>query len=149
MFAIPLNVMRDPPNLVPADRVGRDGPRGSVLIVEDERVARRALVALLAASGFQTAAAASAEEALRVVSEQPPPPRRIALVDLNLPGMNGVDFISRLERIDPDVFSVLMTAASDEVIDEALRDRHLLYLRKPLDVGELLDVISHSDERQP
>jgi hypothetical protein len=40
-----------------------------------------------------------------------------------------------------------MTAASDEVIDEALRDRSVVYLRKPLDLGQLLTVITNGEER--
>ena len=138
---------RHPPNLepVPPDDVRRAG----VLIVEDERVARRALTALLAASGYDIAAAGSAEEAIRLLedtSDQTHP--RVALVDLNLPGMNGLDFISHLERMAPAVFPVLMTAAGDEVVGEAVRDRNLVYLRKPLDVAHLLNVITHGDERQ-
>jgi DNA-binding NtrC family response regulator len=136
-----------PPNLKPLPP--DDVHRGSVLIVEDERVARRALATLLAASGFQTAAAASAEEALRLLEDlDDRGERRVALVDLNLPGMNGIDFINRLERMDPSVYPVLMTAASDEVLDEAVRDRNFVYLRKPLDLGQLLTVITHTEERQ-
>lgn len=119
-----------------------------MLIVEDERVARRALATLLAASGFQTAAAESAEEALRLLEDRrDQAERRVALVDLNLPGMNGIDFIAQLERMDPSVYPVLMTAASDEVLDEAVRDRNLVYLRKPLDLGQLLTVITHDEQR--
>src|SRR5687767_15905461 len=103
-----------------------DARRPAVLIVEDERIARRALAARLTASGYETFAAESAEEALRLLAGKDDfPVRRIALVDLNLPGMNGLEFISRLEGMDPDVFPVLMTAASDEVLGEAVRDRNL------------------------
>jgi two-component system C4-dicarboxylate transport response regulator DctD len=141
--------MRHPSNPLP---VAPEGQRPAVLIVEDERIARRALAALLAASGFETCAAESAEEALRLLAEKQERPehadRRIALVDLNLPGMNGLEFITRLEGMDPDVFPVLMTAASDEVVGEALRDRNLVYLRKPLDLNQLLNVISHPDQER-
>lgn len=147
MFAsiTPMNRLQSP-NLASAS--AEDARRAGVLIVEDERVARRALATLLAASGFETAAAESAEEALRLLqdlNDQAHP--RVALVDLNLPGMSGIDFINRLERLDPDVFPVLMTAASDEVLGEAVKDRHLVYLRKPLDLAQLLNVITHGDER--
>ena len=131
------------------DRVGRapEAQRLAVLIVEDERVARRALKALLAASGFDTAAAGSAEEALSILEEQGSHPHPlVALVDLNLPGMNGLDFISRLERIDPEAVPVLMTAASDEVLGKAVGDRNLVYLRKPLDLGRLITVITHAED---
>lgn len=130
-----------------------DVRRSAVLIVEDERVARRALSTLLSAYGFETAAAGSAEEALQMLRQRleragaPQPSPRIALVDLNLPGMNGLDFISQLEQMDPDVMPVLMTASSEDHVGEAVRDRNLVYLRKPLDLGQLLTVITHGEER--
>ena len=131
-----------------ASASAEDARRAAVLIVEDERVARRALSTLLAASGFETAAAESAEEALRLLQDlNDDALPRVALVDLNLPGMSGIDFITRLERLDPGVFPVLMTAACDEVLGEAVKDRHLVYLRKPLDLAQLLNVITHGDER--
>jgi DNA-binding NtrC family response regulator len=132
----------------PERDVPEDARRTAVLIVEDERVARRALCLLLAAHGFNAIATESAEEALQVLERlraQAQP--RVALVDFNLPGMNGLDFISQLERMDPSAFPVLMTASSEETVGEAVRDRHLMYLRKPLDLGELLTVITHGDER--
>src|SRR6476661_3487946 len=90
----------------PPQHEGPGAARSAVLIVEDERVARRALTTLLASYGFETAAAASAEEALALVSRlqdhsQDHSRRRVALVDFNLPGMNGIEFISRLEQLDP------------------------------------------------
>ena len=120
----------------------------TVLVVEDERIARRALATLLTANGFPTAVAESAEEALRLLRElQDAGHPRIALVDFNLPGMNGLDFISQLGQMEPGVFPVLMTASSEDVVSEAVRDRNLVYLRKPLDLGELLTVITNGDER--
>jgi DNA-binding NtrC family response regulator len=122
--------------------------RGAVLIVEDERVARRALTMLLASSGYVIKAVGSAEEALNVLEgEGTAISPRVALVDLNLPGMNGLDFISRLEEMDPAVLPVLMTAAGDDIVGDAVRDRQLAYLRKPLNVGELLTVITHGEHR--
>jgi DNA-binding NtrC family response regulator len=115
-------------------------PHSAVLIVEDEHVARRALGALLSASGYCTSAAESAEEALRLLQNQPAP--RVALVDLNLPGMSGIDFIGRLEQIDPSVHAVLMTGAGDETLAAALQERPVHYVRKPLDFSRLLTLIN-------
>src|SRR5215203_4852527 len=78
----------------------------NVLIVEDERVSRRALAALMTASGYTTEAAGSAEEALAAVRTEGVHPD-IALVDLDLPGMNGLEFIGQLTRMEPGVFPVL------------------------------------------
>lgn len=125
---------------------GAAGP--AVLIVEDEHVARRALTLLLAASGYQIRAVGSAEEALRLLeADAAAMSPQVALVDLNLPGMNGLDFISRLEALEPAVLPVLMTAAGEETVGDAVRERNLVYLRKPLNVGELLTVITHGEHR--
>ena len=124
------------------ESIGR-GRDPAVLIVEDERVARRALSALLSASGYATEAAGSAEEALSLLKNHPAP--RVALVDLNLPGMSGLDFIRRLGQLNPTTIPVLMTAATDDTLAAALHenehDRPVACLRKPLDFQRLLTVL--------
>jgi CheY-like chemotaxis protein len=114
--------------------------RARVLLVEDERVARRALAALLSASGYPTDAVASAEEALSVLGRETPP--RIALIDFNLPGMSGLDLIDRLERFNPDVHPVIITAQGGETLRNLLRDRGVDYLQKPLNFDRLLTLLS-------
>src|SRR4051794_9984653 len=75
----------------PIPQPGPGGPRvaetcPAILIVEDDRVSRQTLAMLLKSSGYPAAVAGSAEEALRLVERDGPP--RLALVDLNLPGMD-------------------------------------------------------------
>jgi CheY-like chemotaxis protein len=111
----------------------------NVLIVEDERISRRALAALMSASGYQTEATGSAEEALDAIHSGTHPD--IALVDLDLPGMNGLDFIGRLTQLDPAVFPVLITAATGDRLKSLLANRRVAYLRKPLDFDRLLTLI--------
>jgi CheY-like chemotaxis protein len=117
----------------------RTHERPNVLIVEDERVSRRALAALMSALGYETEAAASAEEALDAVESGAHPD--IALVDLDLPGMNGLDFIGRLTQMDPAVFPVLITAANGDRLTSLLANRGVAYLQKPLDVNRLLSLL--------
>ena len=126
------------------DTTGGIGRRElDVLIVEDEPVSRRALRALVASRGFLTDAASSGEDALRTVARQGLP--KIALVDLDLPGMNGIEFIKRLEALNPGVFPVLITAAAGEIVDDIRRRYPVAYLRKPLDFDRLMVMI---DERR-
>jgi two-component system response regulator FlrC len=115
--------------------------RPNVLIVEDERVSRRALTALMAASGYSTEAAGSAEEALDAMRAEGVHPD-IALVDLDLPGMNGLELIGQLTRMEPGVFPVLITAANGDTLTRRLREQGVAYLRKPLDFGRLLSLLS-------
>jgi CheY-like chemotaxis protein len=113
--------------------------RSSVLIVEDERASRTALSRLLAQSGYDNRAVATAEDALQLVRRSGVP--RVALVDLNLPGMSGLELIEKLSRIDPSVQIVLTTAAAGEPLMERLRDSGVEYLRKPLDFNRLLGLL--------
>src|SRR5439155_23089948 len=90
------------------------GPR--VLIVEDERISRQALAFLLEDSGFAPDPCATAEEALEKVDHGRAP--AFALVDLDLPGMNGLELLTRLEKLRPDTIKILMTAAEGERVDK-------------------------------
>jgi response regulator NasT len=111
-----------------------------VLIVEDERLSRKALALLLNACGYDTVSASSAEEALSLLGSDEAP--QVALVDVDLPGMSGLELAERLEEARPDVFTVLITAAEGERIDNFMRDHPVSYLRKPLDFDHLLDMLS-------
>jgi CheY-like chemotaxis protein len=115
----------------------------TVLIVEDERVSRRALSTLLASCGFRASAFESAEDALEAMRGHPMPD--VVLVDVDLPGMSGLELVANLEKIWPDVKAVLITAAEGQRID-AFRREHgkVHYLRKPLDFPRLLRFLGGS-----
>jgi DNA-binding response OmpR family regulator len=114
----------------------------TVLIVEDEAVSRSALSLLLSASGYRTEPVESAEEALRVLSaaDRPNDPI-VALVDLDLPGMNGVQLLNYLRSHHPDINGVVITAADRDRI-RGLDRLGVPLLRKPLDFRHLLAILS-------
>jgi DNA-binding NtrC family response regulator len=114
-------------------------PPFTVLIVEDEGVSRNALRKLLAASGYHAAAYECAEDALREVAAHDMPP--VALIDVDLPGMSGLDLATRLEELRPDMVKVLITAASGDRIENFRRDHEVHYIRKPLDFPRLLRLL--------
>jgi two-component system response regulator (stage 0 sporulation protein F) len=113
----------------------------SVLVVEDEAVSRKALDQLLRRSGFETTSVGSGEEALRFLKDHEGP--NIALIDLDLPGMNGAELLKRLRDLRPDTHAVIMTATSAERVRELVGDQHIPHLRKPLDFRTVLRVLSH------
>lgn len=115
----------------------------TVLIVEDERVSRQAMAYLLEQSGFRPAACESAEEALERLGDEPPPP--VALIDVDLPGMSGLELIVRLEKLRPGLFAVLITAAGGERIERFRKAHDVQYIRKPVDFRRLLELL---DERR-
>ncbi|MEO6436993.1 MAG: response regulator [Tepidisphaeraceae bacterium] len=110
-----------------------------VLIVEDERFARHALAHLLAQSGYTTAACGSAEEALEDLDGGRVP--EVALVDVDLPGMSGLDLVPFLEKRYPGLLTVLMTAVEGDRITFFRRDHDVQYLRKPVDFSRLLTIL--------
>ena len=112
----------------------------NVLVVEDESVARRALDKLLTRSGYNTIAVESGEAALRFLRHNEGP--HVALIDLDLPGMNGAELLNRLRNLSPDTHAVIMTATSAERVRELVGDHHIPHLRKPLDFRVLLRVLS-------
>jgi CheY-like chemotaxis protein len=118
-----------------------------VLLVEDERVSRRALATLLGTSGYPTQAVASAEEALEAIEVGRTP--AIAVVDLDLPGINGLDLIARIEKLYPDVFSVLVTGADSDRLNLLLSGRRVALLRKPVDFNQLLLLLDEQRMRSP
>jgi DNA-binding response OmpR family regulator len=115
-------------------------PRCDVIIVEDEPMSRRALQMLVTAHGLASRAFPTAEEALREVAREGVP--GIVLVDLHLPGMNGIEFIRRVAQASATVLPVLITAASSDVLGEIAGACAVRCLRKPLEFGRLVAVLN-------
>ena len=114
----------------------------SVMIVEDERVSRKALASLLAGQGYNIKAFESAEDLLAEVDRGTEP--LAVLADVDLPGMSGLELLSHLERKYPDLYAVLITAADGERIDRFCREHPCAYLRKPLNFAQLLSLLDQS-----
>ena len=110
-----------------------------VLIIEDERISRTALMMLLKSCGFHPAAYETAEQALEYLGHSPPP--LVMLVDVDLPGMSGMELIEQLRRVHPAARAVLITAAEGDRIARFRRDNSVDYLRKPLNFDRLLQLL--------
>jgi CheY-like chemotaxis protein len=119
----------------------------SVLIVEDERTARRAMHALLSNCGYRPRAFGSAEDALSFLSSGSFP--NIALIDLDLPGMNGLELIGRLKQLDPAIFPILITATDESSLAARLRGHSIAYMQKPLSFEKLLGMLAQSPAHSP
>src|SRR5947209_19950221 len=79
------------------------GPRTgcSILIVDDEPLIRETLGEFLVSEGYDVAACGDAEEALATARERS---FDIALCDVQLPGMDGIELLDRLAKISPQTF---------------------------------------------
>ena len=79
-----------------------------VMIVDDEENQRRALAIGLRLEGFDVVLAASGAEALRLLAE--PPAVDVAMIDLMMPGLNGLEVARQIRRAFPSVRIVLSSA---------------------------------------
>lgn len=118
----------------------------SILVVEDEQVSRRALLALLANSGFDASGVGTAEEAYSLVMKNPQ--MKVLLVDLDLPGMSGADLIDRIEEKKGGVLSIIISAADNERLRAISIQRDVAFLRKPLNFGRLLSILNTKSHLQ-
>ena len=113
----------------------------NISLVEDNHQLRGTLARLLdGAEGFRCISQyASAEDALAGLPKDKPD---IVLMDINLPGMNGVECVRRLKQIAPEIAAVMLTAYEDtENIFNALAAGATGYLLKRAPRAELLDAI--------
>ncbi len=118
--------------------------KGRILIVDDEANARHALAEILRDEGYAVDTAADAFKALPKLSAFGP---EVVLTDLKMPGMDGVEFMSKVREHDADVRVVLMTAFG--AVDTAVRAMHAGasdFLTKPLNADELLLVLERNLE---
>lgn len=115
-----------------------------VLAVEDDAETRAALSAAIELKGFHPVAAESAEEALSLLDKMDVEPS-LALCDLKLPGMNGVDLCARLKARTPSMPVVLVTGyGSMETAVQALRMGANDYLAKPLSSTDIDRALSYA-----
>jgi two-component system, NarL family, invasion response regulator UvrY len=121
-------------------RLGAGGRAVKILIVDDHPIVRSGLRRLLAAEPeIEVREAASGREALSVFREQQP---TLVILDLNLPGIGGLEVLARLKAIDPDARVLVLSMHDDEIhITRALRAGAVGYLTKNAPPEELLEAI--------
>jgi len=113
-----------------------------IVVVEDDRAVREGLQALISGSeGFSCAAAcASAEEALLAIASSQP---RVVLMDINLPGMNGIECVVLIKNAWPEVQVMMLTVFdnTDEIF-KSLTAGATGYLLKKTPPARLLESIT-------
>jgi putative two-component system response regulator len=120
--------------------VQSDGPV-AVLVVDDEESIRNALRRFLSGQGFEVALASTGEEALEVLRRQK---ITCMLLDVNLPGLSGIDLVPRVMQAEPNIALLMLTGVNDATAAALCMQRGALdYLTKPID----LDVLARAIQR--
>ena len=117
-----------------------------VLVVEDDEVFQRPLQRALEASGCEVVAVPSGEDALAVLDRSTVD---LLLTDLRLPGMDGVQLITRSKAMHPALAVIVMTAhGTAESAVDARRHGADAYLVKPFAMPDLLLALHGALEQQ-
>jgi len=114
--------------------------KANILVVDDEKIARISLAEILKLEGYKVTDAASGQAALDALSKAE---FDLMLLDIKMPGMDGLEVMRKASEIAPDTLIILLTAhGSMESAIEALRQGAHDYLIKPSSPQEILSSVS-------
>ena len=126
---------------------GKEMQRPRILIVDDESSIRIALFRALEKKGFQIITASSLTEAESLTSGEQT--IDVALLDLRLPDGDGLEFMSRLLKQNPNVQSLILTGfGTISGAIEATRRGAFHYITKPFNIDEVLTLVDKALEHK-
>jgi DNA-binding NtrC family response regulator len=124
---------------------------GTVLIAEDERTARLSLSELLEGRGYRVIQAEDGTQALAALMRRTPDAQSIdaGLLDIRMPGLDGLSILQRARESGIDVPIIVMTAHGDSgTVIEAMRLGAYDYIAKPLDFDQLVAQLDRAVSRR-
>ena len=116
----------------------------SILIVDDEALTLRTIGRALGGEGYEVLPATSGEEALKIIAEEKPD---LALLDVVLPGINGIEVLRRARKLSPAMIVVMMSAY--HMVDRAVEAMKLGaydYLIKPFHIADMVSTMQRATE---
>lgn len=117
-----------------------------ILIVDDERIVRESLFHWFEEEGYHVETAEDGETALRKFDKGK---FDLILLDMKMPGMSGLELLSKVKEIDKDCIVILITAfASVPTAIKALKDGAYDYVTKPVDPDELAHLVKKAMEQK-
>jgi DNA-binding NtrC family response regulator len=118
----------------------------SILIVDDDESTRRSLTLIFGKKGYETETAGTGREAIEKAQDRF---FNLALLDIKLPEVEGVELIAPLKEMHPDMAVIVATAyASLETAVRALNEGASAYITKPLNMDEVLATVREALEKQ-
>ncbi len=122
-----------------------DGPV-TLLVVDDEEAIRNAVRKFLVHQGYEVITAATGEEALTLLQRHK---ITAMLLDVNLPGTNGIELVPKIMELEPNIALLMLTAVNDATSAALCMQRGALdYLIKPIDLGHLGRAVHHALQRR-
>ena len=118
--------------------------RNKILVVDDEHLIRWSLEQNLKKQGYDVVTAGNGEDALRIAREEQPD---LVLLDIQLPGISGIEVLEKLKELDEDILVIMVTAHGGlDIAVNAMRLGAYDYVSKPFNLDELSIIIRKSLE---
>jgi DNA-binding NtrC family response regulator len=118
----------------------------NILVVDDEVAIRRALERFLTGLDYQVWGVENAEDALKIIHREV---IDLALIDLVMPKMDGVELIRRIKAINPNIVAIVMTAyGTITSAVEAMKSGAYHYLTKPFELEDIASLVATGLEHQ-
>src|SRR5512140_2575641 len=119
----------------------------TILIVDDEESVRKSLADVMRDEGYEVVTAASGREGIDLLNEAQP---ALALLDIAMPGMDGIETLRRFREIRPDLPVIMVTGHG--TIETAVKTTKMGaydFMVKPPELAHLILVVKHGlDERR-
>jgi DNA-binding NtrC family response regulator len=114
----------------------------SIYVVDDEPVVRKGLSLALNKKGYQVDSYAMAETALAALKNKQPD---LILLDIGLPGLNGIEALQEIKRLYPDIIVIMITAYEDvHTVVSAMKHGAREYVVKPIQMDALLVILQNA-----
>ena len=109
--------------------------KDKILIVDDQFGIRILLNEVFQKEGYQTFLAANGVQALDILNKHNPD---LVLLDMKIPGMDGIEILKRMKVIEPDIRVIIMTAYGElDMIQEAKNLGAITHFAKPFDIDDI------------
>jgi CheY-like chemotaxis protein len=134
-----------PPEVIREPKPAASGARGAarVLVVDDESLVLNVTRELLTRTGHSVSTASSGETALTIL-ESSPGAFDVALIDLRMPGIGGLETMRRARRINPGLPIVIVSGNVFDAPSEATMPEGVVLLPKPFTVQQLTGAIGQA-----
>lgn len=128
----------------PSDQAGTSGQALKVLFVDDEEDFVRTMAERMEMRDLGGEIALSGQQALEMLEDDIPD---VMVLDLRMPGIDGMEVLRRVKKTFPQIEVVIMTGhGSDKDEDEARRLGAFDYLRKPVDIDDLMETVRNAGQ---
>src|SRR3989442_1765076 len=131
--------------LAPSDTTLSPKRKATLLVVDDEEGPRQS-VRVIFKDEFEILMAADGPAAIEFAQKNK---IDVAVLDIRMAGMSGIEVLERLKYVDPSIEAVMMTAfETTDTMRQALRLRACDYINKPFDIGTMRAAVSNAMQRR-